>query len=67
MVNRVAFAVLVSSFVIGLSFLLQKETLPKWVITIFVLTLIAAALCGAWFFVSIILAMFNAWRKRRRR
>jgi ubiquinone biosynthesis protein len=63
MVNRLAFSVLIGSFVIGLSFMLQKLILPWWLNAIFGFALVAATGVGVWLFTSIFIAMFRARRE----
>jgi ubiquinone biosynthesis protein len=64
MVNRLAFSLLVGSFVIGFSMILRTETLPHWFIVLTGIALLAAAFVGAWLFLSVFWAMFKAWRER---
>lgn len=62
MVNRLAFAVLIGSFVVGFTLLLRASEQPRWLLAASRLALISAAGVGAWLFVSIFIAM---WRARR--
>jgi ubiquinone biosynthesis protein len=60
--NRLAFALVVSAFVIGLSMLLSNTVVPEWFTWIARVALAAALGVGSWFFISIFLA-----RTRKRR
>lgn len=51
--NRVAFALVVSAFVVGLSVLLSRTPLPPWFIWIARFAWAAALGVGSWFFLSI--------------
>ena len=62
-VNRMAFALVVSAFVVGLSILLQKTSLPEWFIWAARVAMAGAVLAGSWFFISVIVAHYS--RKRR--
>jgi ubiquinone biosynthesis protein len=64
MVNRLAFSLLVGSFVIGFSMILRTETLPHWFIVLVGIALLAAGFVGAWLFLSVFWSMFKAWRER---
>lgn len=61
-VDRLAFALVVSSFVLGFSWLLAPTDLPWWLQAIAAFALVCAAGVGVWFFLSII---FRRWRHRR--
>ncbi len=60
--NRLAFALVVSAFVIGLSMLLANTVVPEWFTWIARVALAAALGVGSWFFISIFVA-----RTRKRR
>lgn len=62
LVNRLAFALVIASFVVGFSFILRQATLSKWFIYLVEASLIGAAGCGVWFFSDI---FFTMWRNRR--
>lgn len=54
--NRVAFAMVVSAFVVGLSMLLRGTPIPEWFLWAARLALAAALGVGSWFFISAMLA-----------
>lgn len=60
-VDRLAFALVVSSFVLGFSWLLAPTNLPWWLEAIAAFALVCAAGVGVWFFLSMV---FRRWRKR---
>jgi ubiquinone biosynthesis protein len=62
-VDRLAFAVVVSAFVLGFSWLLAPRGIPFWLEVIAGFALVCAAGVGIWFFLSI---MFRRFRHRRR-
>ena len=62
-VDRLAFAVVVSAFVLGFSWLLAPRGIPFWLEVIAGFALVCAAGVGIWFFLSI---MFRRFRQRRR-
>ena len=62
-VDKLAFALVISAFVVGLSLLLARTTLPWWVELIAELALVGAAIVGFTFFVSM---MYGYIRKRTR-
>ncbi len=57
--NRVAFAVVVAAFVIGLSMLLSQTPLPEWVVWFARVAEAVALVVGVWFFGSIIWARWK--------
>lgn len=57
-VNRLAFALVVASFVVGLSMIIAQYTMPQWFLVVATLALLAAIGVGSWFFVSAVLAHF---------
>lgn len=59
--NRLSFALVVSSFVVGLSILLSRTTLPEWFVWVARFALATALGVGSWFFLAAISA-----RLRRR-
>jgi hypothetical protein len=59
--NRLAFALVVAAFVIGLSMLLADTDKPQWFIWVARFAWAAAIGVGSWFFISIFIA-----RHRRR-
>jgi hypothetical protein len=59
MVDRLAFALVVSAFVMGFAILLTRATLPWWMELIADFTLICSAGVGIWFFLSIIFRRFR--------
>lgn len=61
-VDRLAFAMVVSAFVLGFSWLLAPTDLPWWLELIAGFALVCAAGVGIWFFLSILLRRF---RQRR--
>jgi len=61
-VDRLAFALVVSAFVLGFSWLLARTEIPWWLELIAGFTLVCSAGVGVWFFLSI---MFRRWRSRR--
>ncbi len=58
--NRLAFAVVVAAFVIGLSMLLSQTALPTWFVWFARVAEASALVIGFWFFLSIIWAH---WRR----
>lgn len=62
MVNRLAFALVIASFVVGFSLILRSAELPGWFLWFSGFMLFSAAGIGGWFFISIFIAM---WRSRR--
>ena len=62
-IDRLAFALVVSAFVVGFSTLLARSPLPWWVQLIADFALVCAAGVGIWFF---LLILFRAFRHRRR-
>jgi ubiquinone biosynthesis protein len=60
--DRLAFALVVSAFVVGFSTLLARSPLPWWVQLIADFALVCAAGVGIWFFLMII---WRAFRQRR--
>ena len=61
-VDRLAFALVVSAFVVGFSWLLARTAMPWWLELIAGFALLCAAGVGVWFFLSMVWRMF---RKRR--
>jgi len=61
-VDRLAFALVVSAFVVGFATLLARSQIPWWVQLIAEFALVCAAGVGIWFFLSI---MFRAVRQRK--
>jgi apolipoprotein N-acyltransferase len=61
-IDRLAFALVVSAFVLGFSWLLAPRGIPFWMEVIAGFALVCAAGVGVWFFMSI---MFRRWRQRR--
>jgi ubiquinone biosynthesis protein len=61
-VDRLAFALVVSAFVVGFSTLLSRVQIPWWVQFIAEFALVCAAGVGIWFFLSILL---RAVRQRK--
>ena len=61
-VDRLAFALVVSAFVLGFSWLLSRTEIPWWVELIADFALVCAAGVGIWFFLSIV---FRRFRQRR--
>jgi uncharacterized membrane protein len=62
-VNRMAFALIVAAFVIGLSLLLQHTELPEWFVWVARVGVAGAVVMGSWFFVSALMAHYS--RRRR--
>ncbi len=62
-VDRLAFAIVVSAFVVGFATLLTRADLPLWMELIADFALVCAAGVGVWFFASII---FRRFRQRHR-
>lgn len=62
-VDRLAFALVVSAFVVGFATMLSRTSIPWWVEIIADFALVCAAGVGVWFFMSIV---FRAFRKRNR-
>ena len=60
--DRLAFALVVSAFVLGFSWLLSRTEIPWWLELIADFTLVCSAGVGIWFFMSII---FRRFRQRR--
>ncbi len=63
LVNRIAFAIIIGSFVVGLSFLLRQFQLPQWFVVLAGIALLAAAVVGMWFFMSLFFTMLKQLRK----
>ncbi|MHB9003880.1 MAG: ABC1 kinase family protein [Coriobacteriia bacterium] len=61
-VDRIAFALVVSAFVLGFSWLLAGTPLPWWLELVAAVTLLGSAGVGFAFFLSIV---FRRWRRRR--
>lgn len=61
-IDRLAFALVVSAFVLGFSWLLAPTELPWWLEAIAAFALVCAAGVGVWLFLSI---LFRRWRQRR--
>lgn len=61
-IDRLAFALVVSAFVLGFSWLLAPTELVWWLEAIAAFALVCAAGVGVWFFLSIV---FRRWRRRR--
>jgi len=61
-VDRLAFALVVSAFVVGFTTLLARTQIPWWVELIADFALVCAAGVGIWFFLSI---LFRAFRQRK--
>lgn len=61
-IDRLAFALVVSAFVLGFSWLLAPTELAWWLEAIAAFALVCAAGVGVWFFLSIV---FRRWRQRR--
>ena len=59
MVDRIAFAMVVSAFVLGFAVLLTRATLPLWLELIAYFALVCASGVGIWFFLSIIFRRFR--------
>ena len=57
--NRLAFALVVSAFVIGLSMLLSRTELPDWFVWIARVAWAAAVGVGSWFFISALNARYR--------
>ena len=57
--ERLAFALVVSAFVIGLTFLLTRASLPWWLELIADLALVGAAAVGLFFFLSMVWRFFR--------
>jgi ubiquinone biosynthesis protein len=62
MVDRLAFALVVSAFVLGFAVLLTRADLPLWLELLAGFALICASGVGIWFFLSI---LFRRFRQRR--
>jgi ubiquinone biosynthesis protein len=62
MVDRLAFALVVSAFVMGFAVLLTRASLPLWMELIADFALVCAAGVGIWFFLSI---LFRRFRQRK--
>ena len=61
-VDRLAFALVVSAFVVGFATLLARTAIPWWMQLIAEFALVCAAGVGIWFFMSILL---RAVRQRK--
>jgi hypothetical protein len=61
MVNRMAFALVVSSFVVALALLLRDTYRPEWFLWVARILEAGGLFVGSWFFLSIFL---SNWRKR---
>jgi ubiquinone biosynthesis protein len=61
-VDRLAFALVVSAFVVGFATLLARSQIPWWMQLIAEFALVCAAGVGIWFFLSI---LFRAFRQRK--
>ena len=59
MADRIAFAMVISAFVMGFTILLTRASLPWWMQAIAYYTLVFATGVGVWFFLSIILRQFR--------
>jgi ubiquinone biosynthesis protein len=57
--NRLAFALVVSAFVVGLSVLLSRTVLPDWFVWTARVFLAGALVVGSWFFISIVEAHYR--------
>lgn len=64
-VDRLAFALVVSAFVLGFSWLLAPTELPWWLELVAGFALVCAAGVGVWFFMSIMLRRFRQRRYDR--
>lgn len=60
--DRLAFAVLIASFVIGFSTLLTVEWLARWIQVVLLLGMVAAVVVSAWMFASLLLARLRGRR-----
>lgn len=58
-VNRLAFALVVAAFVVGLSMLLDNTPLPDWFVWVARIAWAGAVGVGTWFFVSIFIARYR--------
>jgi ubiquinone biosynthesis protein len=58
-VNRLAFALVVSAFVIGLSYMLGKSQLPDAFLWVARIVWAAALIVGTWFFISVLRARYR--------
>jgi len=58
--NRLSFALVVSAFVIGLSWILAGAAVPEWFMWVARVAWAAALGVGSWFFISIFLARVNS-------
>lgn len=63
LVNRVAFSIIIGSFVVGLSLLLREFALPRWFMVLAGLALLSAAIVGIWLFMALFFTMLKAVRK----
>lgn len=63
-VNRLAFALVVGAFVVGLSMIIAQYNMPQWFLVVATLALLAAIGVGSWFFISAVLAHFAHRRGR---
>ena len=61
-VDRLAFALVVSAFVVGFATLLARSQIPWWMQLVAEFALVCAAGVGIWFFLSI---LFRAFRQRK--
>ena len=57
--NRLAFALVVSAFVVGLAMLLSKTVLPDWFVWVARVVFAGALVVGSWFFISILNAHYR--------
>jgi ubiquinone biosynthesis protein len=57
--NRLAFALVVAAFVVGLSLLLSRTVLPDWFVWVARIFWAGAVGVGTWYFVSIVAGRFN--------
>lgn len=61
-VNRLAFALIVAAFVIGLSSIISRYTMPTWFVVLAGFTLLGSVGVGTWFFLSAIMSHF--WNRK---
>lgn len=64
--NRLAFALLLSAFVLAFAYVSAQGSLPDWIQWIAALVLVLAALVAIGLLGSLLLAMFHRFRTRRR-
>jgi len=57
--NRLAFALVVAAFVVGLSFFLANEPTPQWFTWVARFFWAGALFVGSWFFISILASRYN--------